>query len=264
MVTARALRHGLAGTALCLATVAATHAATPLMIWPVDPVITEEQPAVALWVENRGTTTVSLQVRVLDWSQTEGEEFFATQKEVLASPPISAIPAGKRQMIRLIATQPTPPESEAAYRVVIDELPTPADQGQPHAAGSETGMGIRLQVRYAIPLFVYGTGAQPFRPAKPPLAGAKGKPLPPALSWQTVKEGNKHRLVLRNQGAGHARITAVQWSAGSRELLINEGLLGYVLPYSQMRWELDAAPPPHPVLKATINGRETLVPSAAK
>ena len=63
--TAATLRTWLSGAALIFFAVAAT-AATPLMIWPVDPVITSAQPAVALWVENRGVRAVSLQVRVLD------------------------------------------------------------------------------------------------------------------------------------------------------------------------------------------------------
>lgn len=242
----------------------AAHAATPLMIWPVDPVITEEQQAVAVWLENRGTASASLQVRVLDWSQTEGEEFFSSQKDVVASPPISVVPPGKRQMVRLIATRRPPIGLEDAYRVVIDELPAP-DHATQKGTGSDTGMGIRLNVRYAIPLFVYGDGAQPFRPTKPLLAGGKGRPLPPSLTWHTTKQGSRHQLVVRNQGAGHARLTSVQWNAGNRGAVpINEGLMGYVLPGSQMQWELEAPPPPHPELKATINGVETLVPRAPR
>lgn len=240
------------------------HGATPLMIWPVDPVITEEQPAVAVWLENRGTAAASLQVRVLDWTQTEGEDVFSTQKDVVASPPVSVVPAGKRQMVRLIATRRPPPGLEEAYRVVIDELPAPQDLAQA-PQGAEAGMGIRLNVRYAIPLFVYGEGAQPFRPTKPLFGNGKGKPLPPALIWHATKQGQRHLLVVRNQGAGHARLTSVQWSAGSRGTVpINDGLMGYVLPGSQMQWELEAAPPASPELKATINGVETLVPRAPR
>lgn len=240
------------------------QAATPLMIWPVDPVITEEQPAVAVWLENRGTASASLQVRVLDWTQTDGEDVFSTQKDVVASPPISVVPAGKRQMVRLIATRRPPPGLEEAYRVVIDELPAPEDLAQ-KTPGSEAGMGIRLNVRYAIPLFVYGEGAQPFRPTKPLFGNGKGKPLPPSLTWHATKQGPRHLLVVRNQGAGHARLTSVQWNAGSRGAVpINEGLMGYVLPGSQMQWELEATPPANPELKATINGVETLVPRAPR
>lgn len=241
------------------------QAAVPLMIWPVDPVITAEQQAVAIWVENRGLQTASLQARVMEWTQVDGEEQFTPQKEVVVSPPISTIPVGKRQMIRLIATQPAPPDKEKAYRLVMDELPAPADQASPQATG-QASMGIQLQVRYAIPLFVYGSGAQPYRPAKPlGNLSFSAKSLPPALSWRIAKEDKRHRLVVHNRGMGHARITAVQWGTGHEgSVPINEGLMGYVLPNSYMRWELEKAPPADPVLKATINGVETVVPRAAQ
>lgn len=249
-----------------LACLAPARAATPLMIWPVDPMITEQQQAVAVWIENRGVAPVSLQVRVMDWSQAEGEEFLSAQKEVVASPPISVIPPGKRQMVRLIASQPPAPELEVAYRVLIDELPAPDDQAA-SAPQDEAGMGIRLKVRYAIPLFVYGSGAEPFRATHSQAQrSGKGKPLPPDLTWKTVRDGKAHRLVVRNKGRGHARITAVRWGASAprTDLTINEGLMGYVLPNSQMRWDLEAPPPADPVLKANVNGHETLVPRGAE
>ncbi|WP_255593366.1 molecular chaperone [Acidovorax sp. sic0104] len=265
--TARnALRYWLCTLWLVMACAAPARAATPLMIWPVDPMITEQQQAVAVWVENRGVAAVSLQVRVMDWSQTEGEEFLSSQKEILASPPISVIPPGKRQMIRLIASHPVPPELEVAYRVLIDELPAPDNEAQATTQDA-AGMGIRLKVRYAIPLFVYGSGAQPFRAThSQALRSGKGKPLPPDLTWTTVKEGKVHRLVVRNKGRGHARITAVRWGtrAPRPDITVNEGLMGYVLPNSQMKWDLEAPPPGDPVLKANINGHETLVPRGAE
>lgn len=247
-------------------TVNAAKAATPLMIWPVDPVITSEHPAVALWVENRGLRPVSLQVRVLEWNQSDGDESFAPQKAVVASPPISLIPPGKRQMVRLVAMVEPPINREGAYRVLIDELPAPADLAPADPVATETAMGIRLSVRYAIPLFLYGGGAQPYRPKKQDAHRGDGKPLPPAVTWQTVKHGKSHRIVMRNRGTGHARITAVRWEAAAEasatraRTTINEGLMGYVLPHSQMHWELEQPPPPNPVLRATINGEEALIP----
>lgn len=56
------------------------HAASPLMIWPLDPVISGPQRAAALWVENRGSEPLALQARVLQWSQAEGEDQLSAQK----------------------------------------------------------------------------------------------------------------------------------------------------------------------------------------
>lgn len=224
------------------------QAAAPLMIWPVDPVIAGEQRAVALWVENRGTEPVAMQARVFAWRQEEGDDRFTPQQAVVASPPISQIPPGARQMVRLIATQPVPPGQEQAFRVLLDELPAPpaapgSMQGASRAA-SPAQFGVRLQIRYAIPLFVYAPGTL--------------GPRMPA----THADGRQH-LVVRNTGAGHARLTAVRWQAPGRDgPVVTPGLLGYVLPHSQRRWVLDQPPPAKPELLATINGREAPLPRA--
>ncbi|MFD1841055.1 fimbrial biogenesis chaperone [Paracidovorax cattleyae] len=258
-----ALLPGLQGT---------SHAAAPLMIWPVDPVIAGEQRAVALWVENRGTEPVAMQARVFAWRQEEGDDRFTPQQAVVASPPISQIPPGARQMVRLIATQPVPPGQEQAFRVLLDELPAP-----PAAPGTAQGaspaappgqFGVRLQIRYAIPLFVYAPGTlgprMPATHADLLSALSPGKTLEPALRWSVDRDpdGTQH-LVVHNTGAGHARLTAVRWQAPGRDgPVVTPGLLGYVLPHSQRRWLLDQPPPAKPELLATINGREAPLPRA--
>ncbi len=248
------------------------QAAAPLMIWPVDPVIAGEQRAVALWVENRGTEPVAMQARVFAWRQEEGDDRFTPQQAVVASPPISQIPPGARQMVRLIATQPVPPGQEQAFRVLLDELPAPpaapgAMQGASRAA-SPAQFGVRLQIRYAIPLFVYAPGTlgprMPATHADLLSSMAPGDTLEPELRWSVDRspDGRQH-LVVRNTGAGHARLTAVRWQAPGRDgPVVTPGLLGYVLPHSQRRWVLDQPPPAKPELLATINGREAPLPRA--
>ncbi|CAM3793761.1 Fimbrial chaperone protein [Paracidovorax anthurii] len=250
------------------------RAAAPLMIWPVDPVIAGEQRAVALWVENRGGEPVSLQARVFAWRQENGDDQFTTQQAVVASPPISHIPPGERQMVRLIATHPVPPGQEQAYRVLIDELPPPAPElpagTPPPVVRPSTHLGVRLQIRYAIPLFVYAPGT--LGPRMPsthtgllPSLGV-GASLEPSLQWDVERGGDgTHYLVVHNTGPGHARLTAVRWHADGREgATINPGLMGYVLPHSQRRWELPQAPLPGHGLQATVNGRAAPLPRATQ
>ncbi|WP_156382572.1 molecular chaperone [Acidovorax sp. Leaf160] len=245
------------------------HAAAPLMIWPVDPMIAGGQRAVALWIENRGEEPVSVQVRVMGWTQDQGDDQFDAQKDVIPSPPIADIAPGARQLVRLMALVPASPLSEDAYRVIVDELPRPAGAAQ--SAGGPApapALGVQLQVRYAIPLFVYGAGAAGPRMSATALAALNGEaaqPLEANLSWRIASDGDTHRLVLRNAGRAHARLTAVSWQAAdaARETAINPGLLGYVLPGSERQWELPAPPAGPLLLKASVNGRPALVPRAA-
>jgi fimbrial chaperone protein len=114
-------------TALCLSLGgAAAHAMTSVLIWPIDPVIESDQHAAALWLENHDNKPVTLQIRVLGWSQAKGDDVYdERQTRVAGSPPMAVVPPGKRQLIRLTRLAPTTPGVEEAYRVMIDEVPQP-------------------------------------------------------------------------------------------------------------------------------------------
>ncbi|APW40712.1 hypothetical protein RD110_14620 [Rhodoferax koreense] len=236
------------------------HAASSVMIWPVDPVIEEDQRATALWLENRGTEPVSLQVRVFGWGQSGGQENFVNQEQLIASPPLAVIPPGQRQLIRLMNTVPVPDGKEIAYRVLVDELPdSDGGTGRP-ADPANSAIGVKLQIRYSIPLFVNGKGlwtkAVPGKPRDPATQAV------PVLAWRTVREGGELFLAVRNSGAAHARLTGVQWvgtnpAVSGAAVVINPGLLGYVLADSEMRWPLTAPPPMGHVPEARVNGGET-------
>lgn len=228
-------------------------AQSSLMIWPVDPVIEDDQRAAALWLENRGGQPVSLQVRVLAWSQPDGSDHYAPQDAVVPSPPMAVVPPGQRQLVRLMHTRPAPEGTEVAYRVLVDELPNAA--ADPQAEGGGSAMGIKLQIRYSVPLFVSGKGhwtrPRADRPRDP--AGA----AQPALQWRTERTPDgRHELLVRNTGRAHARLTAVHWVRGPDSVPVNPGLLGYVLPGAEMRWRLDQPPPPGHLLQARVNTAE--------
>ncbi|GKS89270.1 fimbria/pilus periplasmic chaperone [Acidovorax sp. SUPP2539] len=259
---------------------APAHAATPIMIWPVDPVITGPQRAVALWLENRGAEPVSMQVRVFQWRQTDGQDRFEAQREVVASPPISQIPPGQRQMVRLLSTQPVPARTEQAYRVLVDELPAatpppppdppapaPPSAGAsrtPQALPSDAAVAVRLQIRYAIPLFVYGPDTLPQRLSDARSLVDGTAVVTPELSWALTGAGRASQVVVHNHGASHARITSVAWARGGSPVAPPKDVLNYVLPHGQM--PLDLAPPPSPDhdLMVTVNGREAQLPRASQ
>ncbi|MGJ0193211.1 fimbrial biogenesis chaperone [Pantoea sp. RRHST58] len=196
---------------------ASAQAANSLMIWPIDPAINPEEKASELWLENRGSVTTLMQVRIFSWQQVGGKEQYATQQSVVASPPLVRIEPGKKQLVRLIKQTPPAAGQERAYRVVLDEIPTPRTPGENQA-------GLNFQMRYSVPLFVYGDGLT--------RDGAK-----PDLSWQQVSEGGRSWLLIANRGSGHARLSNV--TVGGRKL--GDGLFGYVLAHSENRWPLKNA-----------------------
>ncbi|MFJ4344221.1 molecular chaperone [Pseudomonas sp. NPDC089401] len=227
-------------------------AATSVLIWPIDPVLEADQKAGALWLENRGSAPASLQVRVFAWRQGDYQEQFQAQREIIGSPPVANIPPGQKQLIRLTRTGSSPAGQEQAYRIIIDEIPSPLPTD---AGGQGTTAAIRLQMRYSVPLFVYGEGlwgkADP--EGRRDAAGV-GKPQ---LSWRPVMVQGKPYVEMRNTGPVHARLTDVVVQQGGQARPLAEGLLGYVLPGASMRWPAPLAANAASVIKGRVNGQET-------
>lgn len=193
------------------------QAANSVMIWPIDPAINPEDKASELWLENRGDTTTLMQVRIFAWQQTDNQEQYQTQQQVAASPPLVRIEPGQKQLVRLIKQIPPAAGKEMAYRVVLDEIPTPRSAGENQA-------GLNFQMRYSVPLFVYGDGVNRDN-------------THPDLSWQVVNSGGERYLQVTNRGNGHARLSNL--NIGGRKL--GNGLFGYVLANSSNRWPLKSA-----------------------
>ncbi|MDI9276719.1 molecular chaperone [Pantoea sp. EABMAA-21] len=200
-----------------MALMPAAHAANSLMIWPIDPTINPDDKASELWLENRGNATTMMQVRIFSWLQVGGQEQYQTQQQVVASPPMVRLEPGQKQLVRLIKQGAPEAGREMSYRVVLDEIPTPRTPGENQA-------GLTFQMRYSVPLFVYGNGVT-------------SDSAKPHLSWQQVDSGGKRWLELTNRGNGHARLSNV--TIGGRRL--GNGLFGYVLANSSNRWPLTSS-----------------------
>ncbi len=216
-------------TLLFMTLVPVAHAANSLMIWPIDPTLNPDEKASELWLENRGSASTIMQVRVFAWQQTAGQEQYQTQQQVAASPPMVRLEPGQKQLVRLIKQTPPPAGQESAYRVVLDEIPSPRKPGDNQA-------GLNFQMRYSVPLFVYGSG----------LTRDSAKAV---LSWREVSSGGRRWLELTNSGSGHARLSNVR--AGGAAL--GNGLFGYVLAHSSQRWPVSQ--PLRGELAADVNNR---------
>jgi fimbrial chaperone protein len=241
----------LQGALLALVMLGVGHAqaASSVLIWPIDPVLEADQQASALWLENRGTETANLQIRVFGWSQSGFAEQYQNQRDVIGSPPVAKIEPGQKQLVRLTRTKDVPPGQELAYRIIIDEIPS----AQPPAAeGGKTAAAIRFQMRYSVPLFAYGAGLwskeDSSRPRDPKGIGV------PQLSWRTVTVDGRPYVEVRNQGAVHARLTDVAIKQGGQNKPLAEGLLGYVLPGAVMRWPAPGPLASESALQVRVNG----------
>lgn len=224
--------------------------ASKVLIWPIDPIIADDQKATTLWIENHGSEPVLMQVRVLGWLQKEGKEGYQQQQDVVVSPPIVQVEVGKKQLVRLIKNTPPASGQEAAYRVLVDEIPKPASEA-----------GIHFQMRYSIPLFVYGQGLSYNAVAGPKDKSKVDALNQPHLTWQLVKEQGNTLLQVTNQGNIHARLSDVRIQLGGKEVNIADGLLGYVLANSMRSWPVEkVAPSSKGSLVMRVNGDQEARP----
>ena len=256
--SARAMLVTAMAVAVALSAGGPAFGAASVMIWPINPVIASDARATALWLENRGATAVTLQIRVLGWTQQDfGDRFQEAPQELVTSPPLATIAPGRRQLVRLMRTREAPANSETSYRILIDEVPGP-ESHEASRAESDVAMGVTFRMRYSVPLFVYGRGMRPpeaTSAARRDTAAASQ----PALSWRLVTDERGRFLQLRNAGATHARLSNVQLVTPASGFDVAAGLLGYVLPGADMRWPLpDGAPDGDGVaLRLAVNGTIT-------
>ena len=209
----RLLTFLLAGFALAGGTVQASG----LQVSPISLSLQSSRNADGLWLSNTGNDIVHAQVRVYQWTQQDGAERLTPSQALVISPPMLQLAVGDRQLIRVIRVGPPPVGAgavEMAYRVSIDELPVDTHDRK----------GLQFVLHYSVPIFVEPAGV------------AK---VAPQLTWSIQPQGDHAVLQVANSGTGHAQLADVSYVDGAgHRMEISGGLLGYVLPGSQMQWPL--------------------------
>ena len=197
-------RGGLVA-ALCFC--AGLAAAAGLQVAPVTLTIPPGQNADGIWLSNTGDGPLDAQVRVFRWTQEGGKDTLTPTRELLASPPMLQLPLQGRPLIRVIRAQAPPggPGAvQAAYRLLIDELPP---------ARSEAQKGLQFVMRHSVPVFVQPAGAAP---------------APAQLAWQLWSEGERAVLQVSNSGASMRwtlKVPAASLAQGSWKAMINGNTL---------------------------------------
>jgi fimbrial chaperone protein len=119
-------------------------------------------------------------------------------------------------MIRLVRTAKSPAKGEEAYRVIVDEVPDPADV-KPGA--------VNLVLRQSIPAF--------FSDAPRRMS---------VVDWSLASNGGKVDLVAKNRGDRRLRLSDVVIEGHAGPVYQQAGLVGYVLPGASMRFPIAADP----------------------
>lgn len=198
-----------------LALLAGPAFAASLVAMPVTLEIPAPGAAATLTLRNSGQAPLAAQIRVMRWRQIDGVDRLEPAADVVASPPAMTLEPGADYAVRVIRLDRTPVAAEQAYRLLVDELPDPRAQ---------RGGTVALVVRYSIPVFFNAPAA-----------------TAPRLSWSVESRGGRLSAIARNEGGRRVRLSAMRLrDGGGRSVSFGDGLAGYVLAGSTMRFQAPA------------------------
>jgi len=205
----------LAGAAVILLFSVPAATAQSLSVLPVNVLFAPGQKASSLTVANTGTAETAIQIRAYAWNQKDGDDQLTDSDAVVLSPPIARMAPGASQVIRLILRQ-APQGREATYRILIDQIPPPAEPGIVH-----------MVLRLSIPIF-----AQPSTRAVS------------HVQFHLETDSGKLVLVGINDGLSHELIhDIVLTTSDGRKLKEESGASPYILAGATRRWPIAAQGP---------------------
>ncbi len=200
----------------------ATWAAS-LSVSPVNLFVIAPGKAGAISIANQNKTPVRLQIRIFRWRQQNGEEVLEPTRDAIVNPPSMVIPPEQTYTIRVARLSPALVTAEESYRVIIDELPSPVDPGNPQ-------QGVRMLLRTSLPVFFAAKAAAP------------------KIAWRLWSADGKLNLEATNAGNRHIKLVglAVEGPQGVTKFNV-AGTSAYVLPGSTLRYEALPGGPAHAV-----------------
>lgn len=212
---------------LCLQSLPLAHG-SGLQVSPVTLTLSANQRADTLSVSNASPRLMRVQIRAYAWLQRNGENRYINTQELVVSPPYVQLSPGYRQLIRVVrrpsGATDTPAmiseiinPKEKAYRLIIDELPS-----------LDPSMGSGYVLRYSIPIF---------------LQSDQDAAYAPNLKWKLDRVKDGFMLQVSNSGTQHAQLADAKLTGlNGCTAAVRNGLLGYALPQSTMRWLLTTQP----------------------
>jgi fimbrial chaperone protein len=97
-------------------------------------------------VNNAGDNTALFQIKIVKWTQENGQDIYTETKDIIANPPMMKIPAKDFQLVRVGLRTPLKRDIEQNYRLIATEI---ADTSVPNDS-----LQIRTLIRFSIPIFI--------------------------------------------------------------------------------------------------------------
>lgn len=204
----------IAVLAACIAATggAGVAGAGSLGVSPIRVALSDAAPTAALTIENGGAAAVVVQLQVMQWFADGEDDRYEPGDGLIATPPIMTITPGEPQIVRVGLRRPADSRRELAYRLYLEEVPSPPKPGQ---------QGLQVALRIGVPVFVAPSDA----------AGAE-------LNWSVVRTGPDSVTVrATNIGGSHIKLTTLSLADGDRALA-EQQIVGYLLPGQARQWRV--------------------------
>jgi fimbrial chaperone protein len=195
-----------------------------LSVAPVTVEVAAPGATATLTLRNEGDQPLNAQIRVFRWTQVDGEEQLIPSEDVVASPPVVSLQAKADYAVRIVRVTKQAVSGEEAYRLIVDELPDPTRQ---------RNGAVAIVLRYSIPIFF-----------------TTAKSADPKLNWEIQQRDGRTYVVASNSGERRVRISRLKvQDAKGTTASFGDGLTGYVLGQSTMRWAV-----PRSASKISVGG----------
>jgi fimbrial chaperone protein len=197
---------------LIVVTMRLAASAQSLSVLPVNVLMSPGERASSLTVTNQGSSKTAIQIRAYAWNQDGDQDVLIPSDLVVVSPPIATLAPGASQVVRLILRE-KPPVRESTYRILLDQIPPPAEPGVVHVV-----------LRLSIPIF-----AQP------------GSRVNPDVRFHLEGKDGQLYLVGTNTGLRHLAVREIELSTSDgRKLKTEAGSSPYILAGVTRHWKIDA------------------------
>ena len=174
------LRPGLRALVLLAGLLPATAHAAALAVAPTRLDLDPDRRVASVTVRNNEPLPVMIQVQTFAWPAGAALDELPPTRELVAVPAISTIQGNSQQVVRVAVKGRTDPRREAAFRLVISEVPK---------AASNRG-GVTFALAFSLPVFV-----------KPHEAS-------PKIEWSVAEGGGSLRAV--NRGTAHLQLQKLE------------------------------------------------------
>lgn len=197
-----------------LSVVAQVSTAGSFSVSPTRIELQPNQRTAVVTLRNADASPLTVQVELVDWAQSAGDDVYTPTRELLATPPVFTLQPNSEQVVRIALRGAQDAATEKAYRIFFQEVPQAARPGF---------NGLNVALRVGLPIFIA------------PLQPAEGK-----LEWSLSEQEGKLRIAVTNTGNAHVQVNGFELSmAGVTERLPVEQMR-YVLPNATIAWTVDA------------------------